>query len=88
MEFEWDESKRRANIEKHGYDFANADRILGHAHVRVRSRHPAEVRWFAIGQLDGRLAVVVFTMRGDKYRIISMRSAARAERRIYEELHG
>jgi uncharacterized DUF497 family protein len=88
MDFEWDESKRRANIEKHGYDFTQAELVLGHAHALAASRHAVpEVRWLAIGEIDGKLIAVVFTMRGDVYRIISLRRAARAERRIYEALY-
>ncbi len=27
--FAWDEDKRRANLDKHGIDFADAEKILG-----------------------------------------------------------
>lgn len=29
MEFEWDENKRRSNLQKHGIDLAKACRIFG-----------------------------------------------------------
>ena len=31
MEFEWDEGKRRSNLEKHGVDFVDAMLILADA---------------------------------------------------------
>ena len=88
MEFEWDESKRQANIDKHGYDFIRAIDVLSGDHVVVSSQYGGdEPRWLAIGYIEGRLATLVYTMRGETYRVISLRQAAYAERRIYEALH-
>ena len=28
MRFEWDEAKRRANIQKHGFDFTDAEEMF------------------------------------------------------------
>ena len=28
MRFEWDEAKRRASIQKHGFDFTNAEEMF------------------------------------------------------------
>ena len=38
----------------------------------------------AIGSIHLRVYVMVFTLRGDHVRVISLRSANRRERRIYE----
>ena len=46
-------------------------------------RHWGEARVKAIGVIEGRVLVVVYTDRGDARRIISFRDAARAERRAY-----
>ena len=89
MRLEWDESKHLRNIEKHGFDFLRAGEVLSEKHILVPSRtHGAEQRHKAIGMIQGRFAAVIFTMRGAYYRIISIRSARRGERRQYQEVHG
>jgi uncharacterized protein len=89
MEFEWDEDKREANLEKHGYDFLRAIQVFSGEHVVVPSRYGGvEPRWLAIGKIDDREVTVVFTMRGTTRRVISMRRASSAERKIYQTVHG
>lgn len=87
MDFEWDESKRRANLRKHGVDFPDAVRIWDDwvlEQIDLREDH-AEVRHRAIGLLDGRTIVVAFTWRGSRTRIISARKAERHESKTYYE---
>jgi len=89
MNYEWDETKRLINIRKHGFDFRDAQDILEEAHVVIPSRHDGpEPRQLAIGLLQGRFVTVIYTMREETFRIISMRSARDEERRRYEALHG
>jgi uncharacterized DUF497 family protein len=89
MRFEWDEAKRQSNLEKHGFDFLRADEVLSGKHLVVPSRsHGAEQRYKAVGIAQGRFAAVIFTMRGESCRIISMRSARRGERKQYQALFG
>lgn len=38
MDFEWDEEKRLANIEKHGIDFVDAVAIFGNPHVTAPAK--------------------------------------------------
>jgi uncharacterized DUF497 family protein len=38
MNFEWDESKRRANLEKHGFDFMDAYRLFDGPHYVAEAR--------------------------------------------------
>jgi uncharacterized DUF497 family protein len=46
----------------------------------------SEDRYFALGRTDTeRLLFIVFTLRGNKIRIISARDMNRKERKIYEE---
>jgi uncharacterized DUF497 family protein len=87
MDFEWDESKRQANMAKHGIDFDDAIKIFSHRILeRVDNRHDnGEARMRAIGISDGRELVVVYTMRGQVCRIISARRARRDERRAYRQ---
>ena len=79
MPFEWDEGKRAINLIKHGVDFAEIISFqLDTARVETQMRD-GEVRFRATGYMDERLHVLVFTLRGDNFRIISMRRANRQE---------
>jgi uncharacterized DUF497 family protein len=44
-----------------------------------------EERWIALGNLDGAIVVVIYTLRDEAIRIISIRRANRYERKIYTE---
>ena len=86
--YEWDPRKARANLTKHGVDFADAALVLEDPLGLTRSDPDAgdEERFVTLG-LDpvGRLLVVVWTPRGKRVRLISARRATAAERRQYEE---
>ncbi|MBV8136495.1 MAG: BrnT family toxin [Deltaproteobacteria bacterium] len=87
MGFEWDERKARANRRKHRVDFADAATIFGDERaVTVAEDDPEEERYATIG-IDAlaRVLVVVYTMRGDRIRIISARRATKREREHYEQ---
>jgi uncharacterized protein len=91
MHFEWDEDKRRANILKHGIDFADAKDIFdGRPGYDSASAYTAEMRRVTVAELLGRLIAVVWTPRdgGNAIRIISARSARRDEKGKYRTLHG
>ncbi len=81
MEFEWDAEKERANIAKHRLDFQTAARVfLDPLLLEVEDdRGYDELRWNAIGMVNGRVLVVTYTMRGATYRIISARGATPRE---------
>ena len=84
MLFEWDESKRQANLAKHHIDFRDARRVFeGPVFEKVDSRR-GEDRIFAIGLMEGIPIVVVYVMRGERRRIISARRANRDERQDYQ----
>lgn len=91
MEIEWDESKNEGNIRKHGFDFADAERVFAGPlpfFARLDNREDyGEDRWQGIGMLDGIVVVViVFTEPGtNSVRVISMRKATKDERRQYEK---
>ena len=83
MLFEWDESKRQANLAKHHIDFQDAKRVFdGPVFERMESRH-GEERIFAIGLMEDIEIVVVYVMRGKRRRIISARRAHQDERQDY-----
>jgi len=88
MDFEWDGAKERANRRKHGVDFKTAAKVFLDPYViEFGDRDVAgELRFSAIGVVDGRMLFVSYTMRGDVVRIISARGAEPHEKRKYHEL--
>ena len=85
MRYEWDEEKRAANLQKHGLDFDAMEQFQWRtAHVKTSLRG-GEVRYVATGHIGTRLHRAVFTRRGDRTRIISLRKANRREARDYEQ---
>lgn len=85
--FEWDEDKRERNIEQHQIDFRDLAPFFDGFVVARRSDRKDEVRWLAVGILEGEVVSVVFTQRGESCRIISSRRARRKERATYRELY-
>ena len=90
MRFTWDEAKRRANLAKHGLDFADAQRVLEGPVVEfVDSRfHYGEQRIVSLGWLDTLVVVIISADRDNTIRIISMRKATKHETDIYFETQG
>ena len=88
MIFQWDDAKNRANIRKHGLDFADAEELFRSVLVvdpDTREDY-GEGRWIGLGSIRGRIAYVVFTMPNpEAIRIISLRKASRRESEQYEE---
>jgi uncharacterized protein len=88
MDFEWDSAKERANRNKHGVGFRTATKVfLDPGVIEFDDRDATgELRFNAIGLVDGRMLFVVYTMRGDVVRIISARGAEPHEKRKYHEI--
>ena len=82
-EFEWHEPKRAINLEKHGIDFDDAMMIWAGPVATRRSGHDAEERFISVGDVDGRIIAVVWTLRGSRRRLISARRARNHERNCY-----
>lgn len=86
---EWDSEKAKHNIKKHRVTFEEAATVFGDL-LSVTIDDPlhsrSEHRLITIGTSNrNRLLVVVHTDRGDRVRIISARTATRAERTDYEQ---
>ena len=86
MEFEWDETKSDDCFRLRGFDFAYAsgafrdeNRSVGHD----RRWDYGEDRYRLLGAFEGRVFVLVYTMRGSAIRIISARKANGREVREY-----
>lgn len=85
MDFEWDINKEATNLKKHGISFVMAARILLEKHYEARSDRHSEIRYLAVGEVENRVLAVVYTRRGNKYRIISARRARKNEEAAYKE---
>ncbi len=78
MEFEWDDDKNNACLARRGFDFAYAVRVFFDPHrivVQDRRWDYGEDRYRALGMIEERVYVVVYTVRGSAIRIISARKA-------------
>ena len=84
--FKWDPKKEAHNLRKHRLDFTTASLIWnGPILEKVDARRDyGETRVVAIGEVDGRIMVVVFTWRGTSRRIISARKANPREKGRFE----
>lgn len=82
--YEWDEAKRIATLHKHNIDFADAVEIFEAIYIRLSGRSDIEIREIAVGYLGGSYLAVVFTMRGETIRVITVRKARRDEREAYD----
>ena len=84
MPFEWDETKRAANIAKHGLDLiAGALLFDGRAVVTYPSPRGGEERFVSVGVLTDELVALVWTRRDDSVRLISLRRARDGEKAAY-----
>ena len=87
--FEWDKNNIDKSYQKHGITLNEAEEIFLDEDILLLEdiKHSQqEERFKAIGKIaKGRILFLVFTIRGNKIRIISARVANKKERRIYEQ---
>lgn len=85
-EFDWDETKARSNLVKHGVPFPYAVRVFLDPNVvdfDASREGDMEVRRKAVGLIDGKLHAVVYVDRGGVRRVISARRTNVTEQRAY-----
>ncbi len=85
--YELDEGKRKSNVARHSVDFTAIELFDGETALIVPDNRQAEPRFVAIGYLGQRLHGAVYTKRGSKRRIISLRKANRREEKHYGQKH-
>ena len=86
MLFEYDPAKSARNRIKHGIDFEQAKRLWSGKVVTVPSLGEyGEVRYVMLGVIDGKQWTAVFTRRGERIRIISVRRSRKKEVEVYGE---
>lgn len=85
MKIEYDDAKNQHNIKVRGlnfdlvydFDFDNA--------IELVQIVDGETRYFALGYIQNRLHALVYTLRGECVRIISLRKANKREVKKYEQ---
>ena len=85
MNFEYDESKNRINIEKHNISFIDAQKIWeDEMMLEVVLDFPDEIRYMCIGKIYGKYWSAIVTYRDKAIRIISVRRSRKKEIEHYE----
>lgn len=79
MNCEFDPTKDESNLDKHGLSLADAEYFeWGSAVVREDTRRQyVEQRFEVIGYIGNRLHVMIYCLRGDVIRVISLREEKR-----------
>jgi uncharacterized DUF497 family protein len=88
IQFEWDAAKAAANRRKHGVEFEQGCEAFFDPFLRAleAGQEAGEAREAILGMTARwQLLHVAFVERGEVFRIISVRRATGAERRIYED---
>jgi len=85
IKYTWDENKRQSNLQRHGLDFADAEKVFSSPLVLFEDTrcNYGEQRMIAIGLLGFATVVVVHVESEDAVRIISMRKADSDETDLY-----
>ena len=87
MDFEWDDDKSEACFAQRGFDFAYAAHAFFDPNRTIQAdarRDHGEERYRLSGRIEGRLYVVVYTVRGAAIRIISARKANQRENQQHD----
>ncbi|UYM13958.1 BrnT family toxin [Endozoicomonas euniceicola] len=86
MSYEWDESKRIVNLQKHGVDFGEVYLFDWNTATLSQDnrKNYGEIRVKAKGFIEGRLHELVFNIRGGNIRVIGLRKANQREVKEYE----
>ena len=87
MDYEFDPGKDEANLDKHGLSLADVGSFEWETAVVVEDmrKQYAEARFEATGYIGDRLHVVIYCVRTDAVRVISLRKANKREEKRYAE---
>ncbi len=87
MKIAWDHTKRRTNLRKRGFDFADAEAVFGG--ITLTMEDPrfdyGEQRFITLGMLRDVVVVIAHTETTSTIRVISMRKATKSEEILYFE---
>ncbi|MDH5346648.1 MAG: BrnT family toxin [Nitrospira sp.] len=86
MVFEFDASKSKINLDKHGIDFVEAQTLWeDEDRLEIPARTEDEPRYVLIAALGQKLWSAFFTYRNERIRLFSVRRARKEERELYYE---
>jgi hypothetical protein len=89
MVFEWDETKREVNRDKHKLDLIDGQYLFdGRPVVNYPSSRGDEARFVTVGPIGPKFYAVVWTERSGATRLISFRRARDGEERAYRARFG
>ena len=82
---EWDDNKAAINRKKHGITFEKAAEIFldDYRIEEIDEEHSGDEERIRVIGIVEKVLVVIYTERGEKYRIISARLADKGEKRRY-----
>src|ERR1700694_4111880 len=87
--FDWDTGNKQKNWEKHQVDYTECEQVFFNKPLLLSEdpQHSVqEKRYYVLGRSDmHRPLFIVFTIRGNKIRVISARDQNKKERKIYEQ---
>ena len=85
MNYDFDTAKDKSKLDKHGLSLADADGFEWETAVVCEDERQqyAEPRFEAKGYIGDRLHVMVFCLRADAVRVISLRKANKREEMSY-----
>jgi len=89
ISFDWDQGNIEKNFKKHGVHHKEAEEVFFNRPLKIfpdRKHSQEEERFLALGITNlKRMLTIIFTIRYDEVRIISVRDQNRKERTIYEK---
>jgi uncharacterized DUF497 family protein len=80
-EYEYDENKNKQNIDKHKISFEYDSKIT----MTKYSNNEERLNDIAMIEIDNKVLLLVYIIRSNKIRVISLRTASKAERKLYYE---
>lgn len=85
IDFEFDEEKSLANLEKHGIDFYVSQALWDDPDIlEFPAKSDNEPRFLVIGRIVTKNWSAAITYRGEKIRLISVRRSRKKEVELYE----
>ena len=85
LQFEWDDEKYKINVKKHDVKFETAARVFldkNAIYLYDEEHSYDEERIKVVGMVE-KILVVIYTERGEKYRIISARLGDKKDKEDY-----
>ncbi|MCA1778484.1 MAG: BrnT family toxin [Xanthomonadaceae bacterium] len=84
-DFEFDDDKSTANLEKHGIDFQAAQELWKDPDLlEIQAKSEDERRFIVVGLIGARHWSAVVTYRNQRIRLISVRRSREKEVELYE----